>query len=172
MRCSLARAGGHGTVRLMRQLLILAIHSSAPLAKLLRPSGVRRCSRLACRFRRRIDGSTPAQRAGASHPHLFLPRSIVTLGGDIAAVYCRLQLPRNWEFATHRRAGRGAVPAAGDAVPSGSPQRFGRWLQQRPLGPIVHKAYIENNRACGSGLFGDATASISGTPMCRRPCVR
>ena len=41
MRCSLARAGGHGTVRPMRELVILAIHFLVRFAKLLRPGGVR-----------------------------------------------------------------------------------------------------------------------------------
>ena len=41
MRCSLARAGGHGTVRPVRDLLILAIHLVVTLAKLLRPGGLR-----------------------------------------------------------------------------------------------------------------------------------
>ena len=37
MRCSLARTDGHGTVYLMRELLILAIHLLVTVAKLLRP---------------------------------------------------------------------------------------------------------------------------------------
>ena len=41
MRCSLARLGHHGSVRLMRELLILAIHLLVTFAKLLRPGGVR-----------------------------------------------------------------------------------------------------------------------------------
>ena len=41
MRCSLARAGGHGTVRPVRELLILAIHLLVTFVKLLRPGGVR-----------------------------------------------------------------------------------------------------------------------------------
>ena len=41
MRCSLARGGGHATVRRMRDLLILAIHLLVTVAKLLRPGGVR-----------------------------------------------------------------------------------------------------------------------------------
>ena len=41
MRCSLAHAGGHGTGRRMRELLILAIHLLVTLVKLLRPGGVR-----------------------------------------------------------------------------------------------------------------------------------
>ena len=41
MPCSLARAGGHVTVRPMRDLFILAIHLLVTLAKLLRPGGVR-----------------------------------------------------------------------------------------------------------------------------------
>jgi len=39
--CSLAGDGGHGTVRPMRELLILAIHLLVTLVKLLRPGGVR-----------------------------------------------------------------------------------------------------------------------------------
>ena len=41
MRGSLARAGGHDTVRTVRDLLILAIHLVVTFAKLLRPGGVR-----------------------------------------------------------------------------------------------------------------------------------
>ena len=41
MRCSLARAGDHGSVRPRRELLILAIHLLVTFTKLLRPSGVR-----------------------------------------------------------------------------------------------------------------------------------
>ena len=41
MRCSLARAGDHGSVRPRRELLILAIHLLVTFAKLLRPGGVR-----------------------------------------------------------------------------------------------------------------------------------
>ena len=41
MRRSLARTGGRGTVRLMRDLLILAIHLLVSCVKLLRPGGMR-----------------------------------------------------------------------------------------------------------------------------------
>ena len=41
MRRSLACAGGHAAVRLMRELLTLAIHLLVTVAKLLRPGGVR-----------------------------------------------------------------------------------------------------------------------------------
>ena len=41
MRCSLAHLGNHGSVRLMRELLILTIHLLVTFAKLLRPGGVR-----------------------------------------------------------------------------------------------------------------------------------
>lgn len=41
MPCSLAAAGGHGTVRPMRDLFILAIHLLVNLVKLFRPGGVR-----------------------------------------------------------------------------------------------------------------------------------
>ena len=41
MRCSLARARDHGTVRPVRDLLILAIHLLVTFAKLLRPGGIR-----------------------------------------------------------------------------------------------------------------------------------
>src|SRR6266516_2535205 len=41
MRCSLARAGGHVTVRPMRELLILVIYLLVTFAKLLGPGGVR-----------------------------------------------------------------------------------------------------------------------------------
>ena len=41
MRCSLVHTGGHGTVRAMRELIILAIHLLVTFAKLLRRGGVR-----------------------------------------------------------------------------------------------------------------------------------
>jgi len=41
VRRSLARTGGRGTVRLMRDLLILAIHLLVGCVKLLRPGGMR-----------------------------------------------------------------------------------------------------------------------------------
>src|SRR5438876_2182698 len=41
MRCSLVHTGSHGTVRAMRELIILAIHLLVTFAKLLRPGGVR-----------------------------------------------------------------------------------------------------------------------------------
>ena len=41
MRYSLARDSDHGTVRLMRELLILAIHLFVTFARLLGPGGVR-----------------------------------------------------------------------------------------------------------------------------------
>ena len=41
MRCSLAGADGHGTVRHVRDLLILVIHVLVTLLKLVRPGGLR-----------------------------------------------------------------------------------------------------------------------------------
>jgi putative transposase len=41
VQCSVAGAGGHGTVRPMRELLILAIHLLVTFVKLLRPGGLR-----------------------------------------------------------------------------------------------------------------------------------
>jgi len=41
VRCSLARAGNHGSVRYMRELLLLAIHLLSTFANFLRPCGVR-----------------------------------------------------------------------------------------------------------------------------------
>ena len=41
MQCSLAGAGGPGTVRPMRELFILAIHLLVTLVKLVRPGGMR-----------------------------------------------------------------------------------------------------------------------------------
>ena len=41
MRCSLARAGDHGTVHSVPDLLTLGIHLLVTVAKLLRPGGVR-----------------------------------------------------------------------------------------------------------------------------------
>jgi DNA-binding transcriptional regulator YiaG len=53
------------------------------------------------RVHRSLDGTTPARRAGRNRP-LLLPRLIVTLGDNIAAVCSRLHLPLDWKFATHR----------------------------------------------------------------------
>ena len=39
---------------------------------------------------------------GAAHPHLLLPCLIATLGGNTVAVYSRLRLPPDSEFATDR----------------------------------------------------------------------
>lgn len=41
MRCSLERIGGDGSVRSMRELVILVIHLLVTFAKLLRPGGIR-----------------------------------------------------------------------------------------------------------------------------------
>lgn len=41
MPCGLARDDGRGTVRLMCELLVLAVHMLVTFAKLLRPDGVR-----------------------------------------------------------------------------------------------------------------------------------
>jgi len=41
VRCSLARADDHGTVRPVRDLFILAVHLLVTLVRLLRPGGLR-----------------------------------------------------------------------------------------------------------------------------------
>jgi len=45
-----------------------------------------------------------------AHPHLLLPRLIVTLGGNIAAAYFKPRLPLDWEFATHTMSGKSCQP--------------------------------------------------------------
>jgi hypothetical protein len=45
------------------------------------------------------------------NPHLLLLRLIVTHGDSIAAVYFKLRLPLDWQFATHTRVTAGDVRA-------------------------------------------------------------
>ena len=54
------------------------------------------------RVHRSLDGTTPAQRAGAPPP--LLPRLITTLGGSIVAACSTCRSPREYQFATHRKA--------------------------------------------------------------------
>ena len=94
MRCSRARAGGHGTVRPMRELLILAIHLLVTLLKLLRPGGLRAVVAeslllkhqilITNRSRRRAPNLTTLDRCLFGLTTLFLsPRRIPKLGALI-----------------------------------------------------------------------------------------
>ncbi len=91
MRCSLAHAGGHGTVRRMRELLILAIHLLVTLVKLLRPGGVRTVAAeslllkhqllISNRSRQRAPNLTTLDRFVLGLSTLFVnPRRIAKLG--------------------------------------------------------------------------------------------
>ena len=91
MRCSLARADGHGTVRPMRELLILAIHLLVTVAKLLRPGGVRAVAAeslllkhqllISNRSRQRAPNLTTLDRFVLGLTTLFVsPRRIAKLG--------------------------------------------------------------------------------------------
>ena len=94
MRCSLARVGGHGTVRPVRELLILAIHLLVTLVKLLRPGGLRAVVAeslllkhqilISNRSRRRARNLTTLDRCVLGLTTLFLsPRRIPKLGALI-----------------------------------------------------------------------------------------
>jgi putative transposase len=91
VRCSLARVGGHGTVRPMRELLILAIHLLVTFVKLLRPGGVRAVAAeslllkhqvlISNRSRRRAPNLTTLDRVVLGLTTLFVsPRRIPKLG--------------------------------------------------------------------------------------------
>ena len=91
MSCSLARAGGHGTVPPMRGLLILAIHLLATAAKLLRPGGARAIAAeslvlkhqllISNRSRHRAPNLTTLDRVVLGMATLFVsPRRIPKLG--------------------------------------------------------------------------------------------
>jgi hypothetical protein len=91
VRCSLAGAGGHGTVRPMRELLILAIHLLVTFLKLLRPGGLRAVVAeslllkhqilISNRSRRRAPNLTTLDRCVLGLTTLFLsPRRIPKLG--------------------------------------------------------------------------------------------
>ena len=91
MRWSLAGVGGHGTVRLMRELLILAIHLLVTLVKLLRPGGVRAVAAeslllkhqllISNRSRHRAPNLTTVDRVMLGLTTLFVnPRRIPKLG--------------------------------------------------------------------------------------------
>ena len=64
--CSLARTGGYGTVRPVREVLVLALHLLVALAKLLNPGGVRE-----------IEEVKSVPYAPVSHP--FVERLIGTI---------------------------------------------------------------------------------------------
>ena len=91
MRCSLAGARGHATVRPMRELLILAIHLLVTLVKLLRPGGVRAVAAeslllkhqllISNRSRHRAPNLTTLDRFVLGLTTLFVsPRRIAKLG--------------------------------------------------------------------------------------------
>src|SRR6267154_1516043 len=91
MRCSLARAGSHGTVRPMRELLLLTIHLLVTFAKLLRPGGVRAVAAeslllkhqllIGNRARKRAPNLTTLDRFVLGLTALFVsPRRIARLG--------------------------------------------------------------------------------------------
>ena len=91
MRCSLARAGGLGTVRPVRELLILAIHLLVTFVKLLRPGGVRAVAAeslllkhqilISNRSRQRAPNLTTLDRVVLGLTTLFVsPRRIPKLG--------------------------------------------------------------------------------------------
>ena len=91
MRCSLACAGGDGTVHFMRELLILAIHLLVTFAKLLRPDGLRAVAAeslllkhqllISSRSRQRAPNLTTLDRFVLGLTTLFVsPRRIAKLG--------------------------------------------------------------------------------------------
>jgi putative transposase len=91
VRCSLARAGRHATVRPMRELLILAIHLLVTFAKLLRPGGVRAVAAeslllkhqllISNRSRQRAPNLTTRDRFVLGLTTLFVsPRRVAKLG--------------------------------------------------------------------------------------------
>ena len=94
MQCSLADAGGHGTVCPMRDLFILAIHLLVTLVKLLHPGGVRAVAAeslllkhqllISNRCRHRAPNLTTLDRIVLGLTTLFVsPRRIPTLGALI-----------------------------------------------------------------------------------------
>ena len=91
MRYSLARDSDHGTVRLMRELLILAIHLFVTFARLLGPGGVRAVAAeslilkhqllISTRSRQRAPNLTSIDRFVLALTTLFVsPRRIAKLG--------------------------------------------------------------------------------------------
>jgi putative transposase len=94
VRRSLVRAGDHGTVRPMRELVILAIHVLVTFVKLFRPGGVRAVTAeslllkhqilISNRSRRRAPNLTTLDRCVFGLTTLFLsPRRISKLGALI-----------------------------------------------------------------------------------------
>jgi len=91
VRYSLARDSDHGTVRLMRELLILAIHLFVTFARLLGPGGVRAVAAeslilkhqllISTRSRQRAPNLTSIDRFVLALTTLFVsPRRIAKLG--------------------------------------------------------------------------------------------
>jgi len=65
-------------------------------------------------------------RNAPAHPQLLLPRSIVTLGGSIAALCSRPRSPLDWEFATHTLANaRLNLPSHNFVAPNDSQSHVG-----------------------------------------------
>lgn len=75
--CSLARTGGHGTVRSVREILILAIHLLVTLAKLVRPGDGRPIPRPSIAS----SSASPRRRPGPKGPSAELIAAIVALKG-------------------------------------------------------------------------------------------
>jgi hypothetical protein len=97
MRCSLARAGSHGTVRPMRELLILATHLPVTFAKPVSPGGVRAVAAespllkhqllISNRSRPRVPNLTTLDRFVLGLGTLFVsPRRIAKLGALVKPV--------------------------------------------------------------------------------------
>ena len=132
MRCSLARAGDHGTVHSVPDLLTLAIHLLVTVAKLLRPGGVRAVAAeslllkhqllISNRSRRRAPNLTTLDRFVLGLTTLFVsPRRIAKLGAFVKPAtllkfhkalvdrkYCRLFSSRH----RRRKPGPKGPPAA------------------------------------------------------------
>ena len=94
MQCSLARAGDHGTVHPVRDLLTLAVHLLVTFAKLLRPGGVRAVAAeslllkhqllISDRSRRRVPNLTTLDRFVLGLTTLFVsPRRIANVGAFV-----------------------------------------------------------------------------------------
>jgi len=132
MRCSLTRAGDHGTVHSVPDLLTLVIHLLVTVAKLLRPGGVRAVAAeslllkhqllISNRSRRRAPNLTTLDRFVLGLTTLFLsPRRIAKLGAFVKPAtllkfhkalvdrkYCRLFSSRH----RRRKPGPKGPPAA------------------------------------------------------------
>jgi hypothetical protein len=111
VRCSLARADGDGTVRSMRELLILAIDLLVTIAKLLRPGGVQAVAAeslllkhqllISNRSRQRAPNLTTLDRFLIALTTLFVsPRRIPKLGPLIKpGTLFTVSSTRHWSIA-------------------------------------------------------------------------